>query len=72
MRWLQTVPNSQIHLASAKDACDQIGPRATPVVCDLADLDSFAAAAEMTRGLHVSLDAIIAMPGVSGRAPFRS
>lgn len=47
-------------LAGAKYACDQIGPRATPVACDLADLDSVAAAAEMIRGLQVSLDAIIA------------
>jgi WW domain-containing oxidoreductase len=47
-------------LAGAKGACDQIGPRATPVACDLADLDSVAAAAEMIRGLQVSLDAIIA------------
>jgi len=47
-------------LASAKNACDQIGPRATPVECDLADLDSVSAAAEMIRGLQVSLDAIIA------------
>jgi WW domain-containing oxidoreductase len=47
-------------LASAKHACDQIGPRATPVACDLADLDSVAAAAEMIRGLQVSLDAIVA------------
>jgi WW domain-containing oxidoreductase len=46
--------------ASAKNACDQIGPRATPVECDLADLDSVTAAAEMIRGLQVSLDAIIA------------
>jgi WW domain-containing oxidoreductase len=46
-------------LASAKNACNQIGPRATPVACDLADLDSVAAAAEKIRGLHVSLDAII-------------
>jgi WW domain-containing oxidoreductase len=46
-------------LASAKNACDRIGPRATPVACDLADLDSVAAAAELVRGLQVSLDAII-------------
>jgi WW domain-containing oxidoreductase len=46
-------------LASAKNACDQIGPRATPVACDLADLDSVAAAAGMIRGLQVSLDAIV-------------
>jgi len=47
-------------LAGAKYACDQIGPRATPVACDLTDLDSVAVAAEMIRGLQVSLDAIIA------------
>jgi WW domain-containing oxidoreductase len=47
-------------LASAKSACNQIGPRATPVECDLADLDSVAAAAEMIRSLQVSLDAIVA------------
>jgi WW domain-containing oxidoreductase len=46
-------------LAGAKNACDQIGPRATPVECDLADLDSVAAAAETIRGLQVSLDAIV-------------
>jgi WW domain-containing oxidoreductase len=46
--------------ASAKGACDQIGPRATPVECDLADLDSVAAAAAMIRGLQISVDAIIA------------
>jgi WW domain-containing oxidoreductase len=46
--------------ASANNACDQIGPSATPVECDLADLDSVSAAAQMIRGLQVSLDAIIA------------
>jgi WW domain-containing oxidoreductase len=46
-------------LASARSACNQVGPRATPVECDLADLDSVAAATEMIRGLQVSLDAII-------------
>ena len=45
--------------AGAKSACDQIGPRATPVACDPADLDSVAAAAGMIRGLQVSLDAVI-------------
>jgi NAD(P)-dependent dehydrogenase (short-subunit alcohol dehydrogenase family) len=47
-------------LARARSACDQAGPRATPVECDLADLDSVAAAAQMIRGLQVSLDAILA------------
>ena len=45
--------------ADAGNACDRIGPRATPIVCDLADLDSIAAAAQTVRGLQVSLDAII-------------
>jgi WW domain-containing oxidoreductase len=47
-------------LTSAKNACDQIGLRATPVECDLTDLDSIATATGMIRGLQVSLDAIIA------------
>jgi WW domain-containing oxidoreductase len=59
-------------LASAKYACDQIGPRATPVVCDLADLDSVAAAAEMIRGLQVSLDAIIANSEVASPRVLRT
>jgi WW domain-containing oxidoreductase len=46
-------------LSGAKSACDRIGPRATPIACDLTDLDSVAAAAETVRGLQVSLDAII-------------
>jgi WW domain-containing oxidoreductase len=46
-------------LAGAKSACDQIGPRATPVACDLADFESVAAAAGMIRDLQVSLDAVI-------------
>jgi WW domain-containing oxidoreductase len=58
-------------LASAKSACDQIGPRATPVACDLADLDSVAAAAEMLRGLQVSLDAIIANAEVANPPTLR-
>src|SRR5277367_1081986 len=44
-------------LANAKNACDQIGPRATPVECNLADLSSVTAAAKMSRRLQVSLDA---------------
>jgi WW domain-containing oxidoreductase len=58
-------------LAGAKSACDQIGPRATPVACDLADLDSVAAAAEMLRGLQVSLDAIIANAEVANPPTLR-
>jgi WW domain-containing oxidoreductase len=52
-------------LTSAKNACDQIGPRATPVECDLADLDSVTAAAGMIRSLRASLDAIIATAEVA-------
>jgi NAD(P)-dependent dehydrogenase (short-subunit alcohol dehydrogenase family) len=55
-------------LAAARAACDQIGPRATPIACDLADLDSVAAAAGMIRGLQVSLDAIIANSEVASPA----
>jgi WW domain-containing oxidoreductase len=58
-------------LAGAKSACDQIGPRATPVACDLADLDSVAAAAQTLRGLQVSLDAIIANAEVANPPTLR-
>jgi WW domain-containing oxidoreductase len=57
---------------SARNACDQIGPRATPVACDLADLDSVAAAAEMIRGLQVSLDAIITTAEVASPPTLRT
>jgi WW domain-containing oxidoreductase len=59
-------------LASAKSACDQIGPRATPVECDLADLDSVAAASQMIRGFQVSLDAIIANAEVASPLTLRT
>ena len=59
-------------LARATSACDQVGPRATPVMCDLADLDSVAAAAEMIRSLHVSLDAIVANAEVASPATLRT
>jgi WW domain-containing oxidoreductase len=59
-------------LAGAKSACDQIGPRATPVECDLADLDSVAAASQMIRGLQVSLDAIIANAEVASPHTLRT
>src|SRR3984885_5462102 len=59
-------------LAAAKSACDGIGPRATPVACDLTDLDSVAAAAEMVRGLQVSLDAIITNAEVATPSTLRT
>jgi NAD(P)-dependent dehydrogenase (short-subunit alcohol dehydrogenase family) len=51
--------------ARAKDACDKIGLRTTPVECDLADLDSVAVAAKTIRSLQVPLDVIIANAGVA-------
>ena len=59
-------------LASAKSACEQIGPRATPVACDLTDLDSVDAAAGMIRSLQVSLDAIIANAEVAVPSTLRT
>jgi WW domain-containing oxidoreductase len=59
-------------LSGAKSACEQVGPRATPVACDLADLDSVAAAAEMIRGLNVSLDAIVANAEVTSPSTLRT
>src|SRR6202161_4506112 len=59
-------------LAGAKSACNQIGPHATPVECDLADLDSVAAASQMIRGLQVSLDAIIANAEVTSPPTLRT
>jgi WW domain-containing oxidoreductase len=48
----------------AKDACAKVGPRTIPIACDLADLDSVAAAAKAIRDLQVPLDAIIANAGI--------
>jgi WW domain-containing oxidoreductase len=59
-------------LANAKRACEQVGLRATPVVCDPADLDSVAAAAERIRGLNVSLDAIVANAEVASPPTLRT
>ena len=36
--------------ARAKDACAEVGPRTIPIACDLADLDSVAAAAKAKTG----------------------
>jgi WW domain-containing oxidoreductase len=52
-------------LASAKNACETVGRSATPVACDLGNLDSVAAAAETIRGLQVPLDAIITNAGIA-------
>ena len=52
-------------LASAKDACAEVGALATPLACDLADFESIGAAAAAIRSLKVSLDAIVSNAGVA-------
>jgi WW domain-containing oxidoreductase len=52
-------------LQDAKSACGKAGPYCTPVACDLADLDSVAAAAEAIRALQGPLDAIVANAGLA-------
>jgi WW domain-containing oxidoreductase len=52
-------------LQDARNACSRVGPSSTPVACDLADLDSVAAAADTIRGLQGPLDAIIANAGIA-------
>jgi len=49
----------------AKEACDKVGLCTTPVACDLADLDSIAAAAEIIGSFRVPLDAIITNAGIA-------
>jgi NAD(P)-dependent dehydrogenase (short-subunit alcohol dehydrogenase family) len=52
-------------LQDAQNACSQVSPSSTPVACDLADLDSVAAAADTIRGLQGRLDAIVANAGIA-------
>jgi WW domain-containing oxidoreductase len=52
-------------LSAATEACERIGLPCTPVGCDLADLDSVAAAADTIRALGMPLDAIIANAGIA-------
>lgn len=52
-------------LRDAKIACDKVSPSSTPVACDLADLDSVAAAADTIRALHGPLDAVVANAGIA-------
>jgi WW domain-containing oxidoreductase len=52
-------------LQDAKSACDKAGPFCTPLACDLADLESVAAAAESIRRLQVPLDAVVANAGIA-------
>jgi WW domain-containing oxidoreductase len=52
-------------LAIAKSACAKVGRSATPVACDLSDLDSVTEAAAAIRALQVPLDAIITNAGIA-------
>jgi WW domain-containing oxidoreductase len=52
-------------IVRAKNACDKVGLCTIPVACDLADLDSVAAAVKTIRGLQTPLDAIITNAGVA-------
>jgi WW domain-containing oxidoreductase len=52
-------------LQDAQNACRQVSPSSTPVACDLADLDSVAAAADTIRGLQGPLDAIVANAAIA-------
>ena len=52
-------------LQDAAAACAKAGPTATPLACDLADLDSVAAAADAIRALRYPLDVIIANAGIA-------
>lgn len=52
-------------LTDAAAACAKAGPSATPLACDLADLDSVAAAGAAIRALRVPVDAIVANAGIA-------
>jgi len=51
--------------ADAKSAALRAGPSVTPLACDLADLDSIAAAAGAIRELQIPLDAIVANAAIA-------
>jgi WW domain-containing oxidoreductase len=52
-------------LEAATGACERVGLSCTPVGCDLADLESVAAAAQSIRSLDLPLDAIVANAGIA-------
>jgi len=52
-------------LATAAAACRRAGTTCIPVACDLADLDSVAAAARTIRSLDLPLDSIVANAGIA-------
>jgi WW domain-containing oxidoreductase len=59
-------------LESAKAACDTVGFSSTPVACDLADLDSVAAAVDSIRQLQAPLDAVVANAGIANLATLQT
>ncbi|MEP6886612.1 MAG: SDR family NAD(P)-dependent oxidoreductase [Gammaproteobacteria bacterium] len=52
-------------LAAAKAACATVSPGATPLACDLADLESVTAAAAVIRAMPGPIDAIVANAGIA-------
>src|SRR5882672_9142793 len=52
-------------ISGAAQACERVGLSCTPVACELADLESVAAAAEKIRSLDEPLDAIVANAGIA-------
>ena len=52
-------------LENARQACREIGYNCSPLQCDLADLDSVAAAAAEVQRLKAPLDAIVANAGIA-------
>ncbi len=52
-------------IQAATDACAQASPLCVPVACDLADLESIAAAVRIIHGMPGTLDAIVANAGVA-------
>jgi WW domain-containing oxidoreductase len=52
-------------LPDAEKACRKAGPSCIPVACDLADLDSVAAAARTIRAFDLPLDTIVANAGIA-------
>jgi WW domain-containing oxidoreductase len=59
-------------LVDAKIACDAVSLSSTPVGCDLADLDSVAAAVDTIRRLQTPLDAIVANAGIANLATLQT
>jgi WW domain-containing oxidoreductase len=59
-------------LRDAETACAKVAPSSTPLACDLADLDSVAAAADAIRALKTPLDCIVANAGIANLPALRT